>query len=83
MNEFERVTEELIQQSRREMQPAPRPKPPRCGDVTGLGYEDTVSCEKRKGHDDPMNEVGGGRTDPIHQETIGGGVNMVVTWWRS
>lgn len=62
--------------------PPTRPKPELCGDVTGLSYEDSVSCEKPKGHDDPMAEIGSRQSDPIHQETIGGDVHMVVTWYR-
>lgn len=43
----------------------PQPKPrPRCESTAYYGQ--SLRCEKDDGHDDPMAEIGGRRTDPIH-----------------
>lgn len=61
--------------------PAPNPAP-LCGDTVGWGFEDTISCQKRSGHDDLMSEMGGRRRDLIHQASIDGDPVLTVTWHR-
>lgn len=75
--------EDILRDAARPARPKPKPAPSRpCGDTVDWGFEDTISCQKRSGHDDLMSEMGGRRRDLIHQASIDGDPVLTVTWHR-